>query len=183
MAAGGTLHPSNRNHPEVTVMSTTQIYNGKAPDVAPMRRTVTSATSYDAAERAVDFLSDQGFPVEHVSIVGTGLRYVENVAGRVTTGRAALLGIGQGAMLGLFWGLLFSLFFTTTAGSFLGVLAFGVAVGVVVGGVFGAVSHYAMNGRRDFDSVAATRADRYEVQVDDAFAGEAERLLGRMPAR
>ena len=147
------------------------------------RRTITSATSYEAAERAVDWLSDQGFPVEHVSIVGTGLRYVEQVSGRLTTGRAAADRDRAGRLLGLFWGLLFSLFFTTTAGSFFGVLAFSVAVGVVFGGLVGAVSHMATNGRRDFGSVAETRADRYEVQVDDGFADEAERLLARMPSR
>lgn len=47
----------------------------------------------------------------------------------------------------------------------------------------GAVSHFMKAGRRDFDSVATTRADRYEVQVDDDFAGEADRLLARMPSR
>jgi hypothetical protein len=164
-------------------MSSTQINNGRAPGLAASRRTLTSAGSYDAAERAIDWLSDQGFPVEHVSIVGTGLRYVEQVSGRLTTGRAAVIGIGQGATLGLFWGLLFSLFFTTTAGSFVGVLAFGLVVGIVFGGLVGAVSHSATEGRRDFGSVAQTRADRYEVQVDDGFAEEAERLLARMPAR
>jgi hypothetical protein len=144
---------------------------------------VMSVPSYDGAERAVDWLSDQGFPVEHVRIVGTGLRYVEQVSGRLTTGRAALTGIGQGGVLGLFWGLLFSLFFTTDTGSFLGVLAFSVVVGVVFGGIVGAVSHSATNGRRDFGSVAQTRADRYEVQVDDGYADEAERVLARMPSR
>jgi hypothetical protein len=52
----------------------------------------------------------------------TGLRYVEHVSGRLTTGRAAVIGIGQGGMLGLIWGLLFSLFFTTTTGGFFGVI-------------------------------------------------------------
>ena len=46
------------------------------------RRTIASFSSYAEAERAVDFLSDQGFAVERVAIVGTGLRYVEQVAGR-----------------------------------------------------------------------------------------------------
>jgi hypothetical protein len=147
------------------------------------RRPVASVTSYEAAERAVDWLSDQGFPVERVAIVGTGLRYIEQVAGRLTTARAALIGAGQGAMLGLFWGLLFGVFFTVTSGGFFGVLAYSIALGVIFGAVFGAVAHYAMRGRRDFTSVAQTRADRYEVQVDDSFAGEAERLLARMPSR
>src|SRR3954452_10547220 len=75
------------------------------------RRTITTVTSYEAAERAVDFLSDHDFPVEHVTIVGTGLRYVEQVSRRLTTGNAALLGAGSCALLRLLWGLLFGLFF------------------------------------------------------------------------
>ena len=43
------------------------------------RRTVASYDDYAEAERAVDYLSDHGFPVERVAIVGHGLRYVEQV--------------------------------------------------------------------------------------------------------
>ena len=146
------------------------------------RRTVRTVGDYEAAERAVDWLSDQGFPVEHVAIVGSGLRYVEKVAKRVTTGSAALTAAGQGAMLGLFWGLLFGLFFTVDSGSFFGVLGYGIVIGLVFGAIFGAIAHAAKGGRRDFDSVAQTRAERYEIQVDEGFAGEAERLLARMPS-
>jgi hypothetical protein len=96
-------------------------------------RGVTSVTSYEAAERAVDWLSDHSFPVEHVSIVGTGLRYVEQIGGRLTTGRAALTGTAQGAMIGLFWGLIFGLLFTVDGAGFFGVLAYSVAVGAVFG--------------------------------------------------
>jgi hypothetical protein len=147
------------------------------------RRTIASVTSYDAAERAVDWLSDQGFPVEHVSIVGTGLRYIEQVAGRLTTARAALLGLRRGAIFGLFWGALFGLFFTVDSGGFFGVLAYSLIVGMLFFAVFGAVAHYLTRGRRDFASAAQTRADRYEVQVDDGFAEEAERLIARMASR
>ena len=42
---------------------------------------------YPEAERAVDKLSDSDFPVGRVAIVGTGLKLVEQVAGRTTTGR------------------------------------------------------------------------------------------------
>jgi hypothetical protein len=41
---------------------------------------------------------------------------------------------------------------------------------------------YLQGGRRDFSSVATTTADRYEVQVDERFADEAERLLAQMNA-
>jgi len=46
-----------------------------------------------------------------------------------------------------------------------------------------AFAQYAQRGRRDFYSVAETRADRYEVQVDDSVAAEAERLLEHAPVR
>jgi hypothetical protein len=152
-------------------------------ELTTSRRTITTVASYPAAERAVDWLSDQGFPVEHVAIVGTGLRYVEQVSRRMTTGRAALVGCGQGALLGLFWGLLFGIFFTVDSGSFLGVLAYSLAIGIIFGAIWGAVAHSMTGGRRDFESVSDTRADRYEVQADDGFADQAERLLARMPGR
>ena len=145
------------------------------------RRTITTVGTYEAAERAVDWLSDEDFPVEHVTIVGSGLRYIEQVSNRVTNGRATLVGAGEGALLGVFWGLLFGLFFTVDSGSFFGVLAYSVLIGLVLGGLWGLFGHLATSGRRDFASTAQTRADRYEVQVDDSFADAAERLLARMP--
>jgi hypothetical protein len=144
------------------------------------RRTVATKANYREAERAVDWLSDQGFPVERVSIVGTGLRSVEQVVGRVTTGRAALMGAAQGATIGVLFGALFGLFFTTVAG-FFGLVLYGLVAGTVWGALWGAIFQYARRGRRDFASVSETRADRYEVQVDDGVAGEAERLVERIP--
>lgn len=49
-------------------------------------------------------------PVEHVRIVGDGVRTVENVTGRMTKGKAALTGAASGAWFGALIGLLFALF-------------------------------------------------------------------------
>lgn len=146
------------------------------------RDSVHSSTTYQDAEHAVDYLSDHEFPVEHVSIVGTGLRYVEQVSGRLTTGRAALIGVTYGALLGAVWGVLFGALFTVDNASFWGLIAFSILVGVVFGGLAGAISHYLSNGQRDFASSAQTSADHYEVQVDDGYATEAQRVLSTMPA-
>jgi hypothetical protein len=159
-------------------MTTAPIPGAPAGDA---RRTVATESTYREAERAVDWLSDQGFPVERVSIVGTGLRSVEQVSGRVTTGRAALMGAGHGATIGLLFGLLFGLFFTNAV-DFFGVVLYGLVAGVVWGSIWGALAHSARGGRRDFASVAETRADRYEVQVDDNLAAQATRLLDQMSA-
>jgi hypothetical protein len=80
------------------------------------------------------------------------------------------------------WGLLFSALFTTDDASFWGLTAFSILVGVVFGGLVGAISQAWTDGKHDFASTAATRADRYEVQVDDGYASEAQRLLATMPA-
>ena len=144
-----------------------------------MRTTVASYETYAEAERAVDFLSDDGFPVERVAIVGTGLRSVEQVGGRLTTGRAALQGATQGAMLGLLFGLLFGLFFHGPA--FFGVVIYGLAAGIVFGAAFGALGHAAQGGRRDFASVQGIRAERYEIQVDHEVSARAKQTLERLP--
>jgi hypothetical protein len=146
------------------------------------RHSVHSSTSYKDAEHAVDWLSDHDFPVERVSIVGTGLHYVETVSGRTTTGRAALTGTGEGASFGLILGLLFAALFTFDSGSFWGLLAFSIVVGAVIGALIGAIGHFATGGSRDFSSISDTRADHYEVQVDDGYASEAQRVLATMPA-
>jgi hypothetical protein len=144
------------------------------------RTTVATYDNYRDAERAVDFLSDKGFPVERAAIVGSGLRTVEQIAGRLTTGRAALMGAGQGAMVGLIFGLLFGLFFEGPA--FFGVILYGVVLGVLFGAAFAAIGQAMQGGRRDFASVRGMQAERYEVQVDHEVSAQAKQLLAELPA-
>jgi anti-sigma factor RsiW len=145
---------------------------------AAPKTTVATYDTYPEAERAVDFLSDRGFPVERVAIVGTGLTTIEQVAGRLTTATAALQGAGQGAMLGLLFGLLFGLFFSGPA--FLGVVLYGLVAGALFGAIIAAVSHAAQRGRRDFASIHGVRAERYEIQVDHEVSIRAKQLLAEL---
>ena len=144
------------------------------------RTTVATYGSYPEAERAVDFLSDKGFPVERAAIVGTGLKTVEQIAGRLTTGRAAVLGASQGAMVGLLFGLLFGLFFDGP--TFFGVVAYGLIAGIIFGASFGAIGQAMQRGRRDFASVTGMQADHYELQVDHEVSAKAKQLLLELPA-
>src|SRR2546430_2096378 len=140
------------------------------------RPTVTVATyaDYLSAQRAVDFLSDNQFPVEQTAIVGTDLRLVEKVLGRLTTGRAALAGAGSGAWFGLLIGLLFGLF---SVSSWWRVLLAGLIIGAVWGGIFGAIAHGLSGGRRDFTSRSSLSASQYAISVDAEFAEQARQLL------
>lgn len=148
------------------------------------RRTIARFDQYAAAQRAVDHLSDERFPVEHVAIVGGGLRYFEQVTGRRGFGRAILesaaTGAVLGALLGWFFGL-FSLIDPLVSGLVLAL--WGAVIGAILGAIVGAVAHAATSGQRDFASISGYRADHYELQVDEGYADEAARLLERMPAR
>lgn len=149
------------------------------PDPALTRPTVTVANfgDYASAQRAVDYLSDNQFPVEHTKIVGTDLRLVETVLGRMTTGRAALAGLGSGAWFGLLIGLLFGIF---SVSAWWRVLIAAVIIGALWGAVFGAFAHGMTGGRRDFTSRSTLQAGQYAVTVDAEFADEARTLLTRL---
>lgn len=138
---------------------------------------VSTYPDYASAQRAVDYLSDNRFPVEQTAIIGTDLRLVENVLGRLTTGRAALAGAASGAWFGLLIGLLFGIF---SVSSWLTVVLAGVLIGAVWGLVFGAIAHAMTGGRRDFTSRSSLQAGQYAVSVDAEYAEQARMLLTRL---
>jgi MFS family permease len=142
-------------------------------------QSVASYATYDEAQRAVDRLSDKGFPVENVDIVGSDLHLVEKVTGRLTTGRATLAGAGAGAWFGVFLGLLVGLF--TTGPTWLGLLLGGLVIGALWGAVFGFLAHWATGGRRDFSSERGLVAGHYDIMVDDAHAEQARSMLAQQP--
>lgn len=139
--------------------------------------TVGSYPDYASAQRAIDHLSDNKFPVDHTQIVGTGLSLVEVVTGRMTTGKAALAGAATGAWFGLFIGLLFGLFVQT---NWFAVVITGVLIGAIWGAIFGAIAHAATRGRRDFTSMSSLQATEYAVNVSVEHADEARRLLTQL---
>ncbi|RJK94206.1 general stress protein [Vallicoccus soli] len=144
----------------------------------PRGQVVGTFDTYLEAQTAVDFLSDQEFPVQHVSIVGSDLRMVERVRGRLTRGRAALAGAGSGAWFGLFVGLLLSLF-SSSETSDLGLIAAAVLYGLVFGAVFGFVGHALSGGRRDFTSTSKIVSSKYDVVCTWAEADRAREVLAR----
>jgi hypothetical protein len=137
---------------------------------------VAGYSTYAEAQKAVDRLSDAGFPVEGTLIVGTGLKLVEAVLGRQTLLRAA----GRGAIAGAWFGLLIGLFFGIFAPgalSFLATVLWALAWGAVAGAIFGLVSHAMTRGERDFISMSQLAADRYDVMVPTDRVDRARALL------
>ena len=141
------------------------------------RRMVATTDRYEEAEAIVDRLADDGFPVEHVVIVGRDLQYVEQVTGHLNAWKAALGGAGSGALLGLVLGLLFGIWFAHDGTSLLAIVVYWGLFGAVIGAVVALVGYAASGGRRNFVSIPAVRAERFDVLVDDPYADDAARRL------
>ncbi|GAA1675784.1 hypothetical protein GCM10010977_21910 [Citricoccus zhacaiensis] len=141
-------------------------------------RILKSVAAYEQAQELVDRLSDGGFPVEKTRIVGTGLRSVEQVTGRMTTGKAA----GQGALGGLWFGLMIGILFLILApGNFFLILLLALGFGAVWGAIFGALGHAATRGRRDFSSIQVMEAESYDVLVEASHISQAAQVANGQP--
>ena len=128
--------------------------------VMPQGEEVASFATYPEAQRAVDALSDQGFPVQHLAIIGTDLRQVERITERINWGRTAMSGAMSGLWIGMFFGIIMSV-----AGSSGPRLSFWACVllGVLWGIIFQLFSYALTRGRRDFTSISQVVASRYSI--------------------
>jgi hypothetical protein len=142
----------------------------------PRGDTIARYATYLEAQRAVDYLSDQAFPVQFVTIVGTGLRMVERVTGRLTYPKVAGASALSGAWLGLFFGLVLSLFGSGFNGILLPAILFGAGFGIL----WGIITYSLTGGRRDFTSQSQVVASEYEVLCLPEQAGRARELLGQL---
>ncbi|WP_104526653.1 general stress protein [Blastococcus saxobsidens] len=143
---------------------------------------VGSYDSYERAQAAVDHLSDEKFAVENVTIIGTDLRMIEKVTGRMSLGRAVAAGAAGGAWWGLFVGLLLGIFAEDGA-NWVGSVLTGLLIGLAFGAAFGGMGYAATQGKRDFTSTSQITASRYDVMCNPAHAEEARTILARFSLR
>jgi hypothetical protein len=144
----------------------------------PSGEEVAAYRTYAEAQRAVDHLADRDFPVRLVTIVGTDLRMVERITGRLTYSRVALAGAASGAWFGLFVGLVLGLFSTSGLAT---VLLPALFIGAAFGLLFGVVSYAATGGKRDFTSASQVVAGSYAVLCQGPEASRARALLAELP--
>ena len=132
---------------------------------------------YEEAQKLVDTLSDKEFPVENCLIVGTDLKQLERITGRLTWGRVLLGGALSGIWLGLFVGLIFALF-APQGGSVIQIVLSTVLFGALFGLAWAAGTYALTGGQRDFSSVSLIVPSKYEVLVEHKFAQQARDILG-----
>ncbi|MBO0679626.1 magnesium transporter [Mycolicibacterium sp. S2-37] len=163
--------------PGATPANTSGVRPGAAPLPTPPRGwPIGSYPTYAEAQRAVDYLSDQEFPVQQVTIVGVDLMQVERVTGRLTWPKVLGGGVLTGAWLGLFIGLILG-FFSPNPWS---ALLTGLIAGVFFGLITSAIPYAMARGTRDFSSTMQLVAGRYDVLCDPSSAERGRDLLARL---
>jgi len=136
---------------------------------------IGSYPTYAEAQKAVDYLSDQQFPVQQVTIVGVDLMQVERVTGRLNWPKVLGGGVITGAWLGIFVGLVLGFF-----GNPLQSLLTGMVAGIVFGLITSAIPYAMAKGTRDFSSTMQLVAGRYDVLCDPQNAEKARDMLARL---
>ncbi|MCT2087120.1 hypothetical protein M3D75_13440 [Microbacterium enclense] len=136
---------------------------------------VASFPTYEKAQKAVSSLIAGEVPARDIAIVGSGLRSIERITGRLGYATAARSGALNGLMLGLLFAFIFVLGTPTVQiSAFIGVLLVGMALGMLLSlGTYSIVRR-----RRDFASVMQVTADHYDVCVAAPSLAKARGLLG-----
>ncbi|MFC9498836.1 general stress protein [Streptomyces sp. NPDC056982] len=142
-------------------------------------RPVAAYETYQEAERAVDHLSDPGFPVPRVAIFGTDVRLVEQGIGRMNYAAAVLHGAASGHLPGALIAWLFGLVdWLDHVISALLLALYGLIFGAAVGALFGMPAHALQGVRRDFASFRSMQPSKYKAVVHEAVGDGAVWLIG-----
>jgi hypothetical protein len=150
----------------------------RAPVLPEMPRGEVLGTyeSYLEAQHVVDKLAKADFDVRQLSIIGSDLKTIERVTGKLTYGRSALAGAATGAWLGLFAG---SLLFLFTSSPNLTYAFAVILLGAAFGMLFGVVSYAINRRRRDYTSTNQVIATSYQVLAPAGVLVRAQEILQR----
>lgn len=135
--------------------------------------------TYADAQKAVDYLADEKFPVQNLAIVGTDLKSVERVLGRRSWGTVIAQGVQSGISTGLLVGLVMLIF--ARPGSVFLLIVVALVIGIALGIAVAAIGYAMTQGRRDFTSVTQTVATKYEVLCEHKVAAQAREMLQQLP--
>lgn len=147
------------------------------PPVIPQGEVVADFKQYPEALAFVDKLIKNDFPAGSIAIVGSDLRTVERIRGKVNYTRLALSGATTGAWMGLAFGLIFGGGFdasnaaaqTSTISSGISYIVMGAGAGML----FNVIRYSLSRNKRTFVSQSSVIANKYQVQVPAMLADKA----------
>jgi hypothetical protein len=144
-----------------------------AHDVLAGTVPVATFAALGEVQDALAAIADGEFPIHRATVVGTDLRLVERVSGRMSVLRAAGYGTAAGAWLGALIAAFAAIFTAHSFGAVLSMLFGGIVLGALFGAVFGAVAYRFAGPRDGITGNVTLVAERYELR---AAAGQAASL-------
>lgn len=144
----------------------------------PRGDVLSSVDTYAEAQSIVNRLTQAGYAVANIAIVGRDLVTVERITGRLTYAKVALRGALNGAWFGIFIGFMFAVTSEDATTVFLpATLAIGAGIGMLVNLVI-----YSLRRRRqDYQSVQQVVASQYDIIVPNGTADAARAALASTP--
>ena len=149
----------------------------------PNGETIAEFTDYAAAVDHVDQLIRHEFPAAMVAIVGSDLKSVERVRGRLSYGRVAIQGLISGSWIGLLISLFLPVPSASSAGTSLTIsTGAAIVIGAGVGMLLNILRFSISRNRHEFSSTSAVVAAKYEVVVPHPLVEQAKKAIAEHQA-
>jgi hypothetical protein len=146
-----------------------------APPAIPNGEVLADFSQYADAVSYVEKLVRNNFPAGLIAIVGSDLRSVERVRGRMSYARVAFSGAVTGAWIGLIYAFLFgptpNPADIASAGN--GSLGSAIVIGAGIGMLFNVLRFSLSRNKRGFMSQSTFVASKYQVQVPSNMVSQA----------
>lgn len=152
----------------------------------PQGEVIADFKQYPEAQAFVDNLIKHNFPAGAVAIVGSDLRTVERVRGKVNYARMAIGGAVTGSWMGLAFGLVFGgATDSTGAALFPGIESVGssIVIGAGLGMLFNVTRYALSRNKRSYISQSSVVASKYQIQVPAGLADQARAVPDHTAAK
>ena len=166
--------------PEWTSMATKRS-SRKSPPAIPNGEVLADFPQYAEAVAYVEKLVRNDFPAGFIAIVGSDLRSVERVRGKMSYARVAFSGAVTGAWIGLIYAFLFGPAIDTAniASDANGTLGSAIVIGAGVGMLFNVIRFSLSRSKREFVSQSSIVAAKYQVQVPSNMLSQANEAAAK----
>lgn len=138
-----------------------------SPAPVPQGQVVAEFSQYEEATGYVENLVKNNFPPNMILIVGSDIKSVERVRGKLSYARVAISGATTGAWMGLLVGLIFGSSATAAdaTSAAMGSLTSSLLIGAGIGMLINVIRFSLAKRKRGFISQSSMVAAKYQVQV------------------
>ncbi|MEN9343132.1 MAG: hypothetical protein RIR24_719 [Actinomycetota bacterium] len=167
--------------PEWILMATKRS-SRNAPPALPNGEVLADFSQYSEAVAYVEKLVRNDFPAGFIAIVGSDLRSVERVRGRMSYARVAFSGAVLGSWIGLIYAFLFgpAIDPANIAADVSGTLGSAIVIGAGIGMLFNVLRFSLARNKREFVSQSSIVAAKYQVQVPGNMLAQANEAAAKV---